>query len=149
MAESACSAAFFTFGCFSIAYGLVAQSRGDYAKARVFHQEVLTVQQRRIIPTFNWVWLKSYVAIGAYPLEDFAILAARQNQMERAARLFGALEPLYYLIRFHQSSIEQAEHNQAIAAARAALGEEVFAAAYEEDKTMSLDEAVAYALEGG
>jgi hypothetical protein len=47
------------------------------------------------------------------------------------------------------SAKERAEHEQAIDTARAALSEEEFAAAWEDGKSMALDEAVAYALGGG
>jgi len=67
--------------------------------------------------------------------------------MERTARLLGAGESLYVPIYLALSAKERDEHNQAIVAARAALGEEAFSAAYEEGKKMTLDEAVAYALD--
>jgi hypothetical protein len=44
------------------------------------------------------------------------------------------------------SAKERAEHDQAIVTARTALGEEAFAAAWEEGKKMTLDEVVEYAL---
>jgi hypothetical protein len=67
--------------------------------------------------------------------------------MERAARLMGAAESLYSPLRFEMSAKERAEHDQAIAVARAALGEEAFAAAYQEGSKMTLDKAVTYAKE--
>jgi hypothetical protein len=66
--------------------------------------------------------------------------------MERAARLFGAAETLYPQIRFEMSAKERTEHNQAVAAARAALGKKAFDKAWAEGKGMTLEEAVAYAL---
>ena len=104
------------------------------------------MQQQRIMPLFKWTWLKTYVAAISYPLEGFAILAVEQNQMPRATRLFSAAEKLHAPLRFEMSARERTEHDQAIAVARAALGEEAFTAAYEEGKKMTLDEAVAYAL---
>jgi predicted ATPase/DNA-binding SARP family transcriptional activator len=127
--------------------GRVAQSRGNHAEARTYYQEALRIQGRRVGPTFNWAWLKSYVSTVAYPLEDFAVLAAAQNQMERAARLLGVLQPLYHLIQYRQSPVERSEHDQAVVAARAALGEETFAKVWAEGQAMTLEEAVAYALE--
>ena len=67
--------------------------------------------------------------------------------MGRAARLFGAAESLYIPLRFEMSAKERAEHDQAVAAARAALGEEAFAAAWEEGKRMTLEQVVNYALD--
>ena len=84
----------------------------------------------------------------SYPLEGLAILAAATNQMKRAAHLFGAAERLYAPLRFEMSAKERAEHDQAVAAARAALDEEAVLTAYENGRKMTLDEAVKYALDG-
>ena len=46
-----------------------------------------------------------------------------------------------------QDRDERRDYNNAIAAARATLGEEEFAKAWSEGKKMILDEAVAYALQ--
>ena len=91
--------------------------------------------------------LKTYGVATAYPLEAFAVLAAAQNQMERAARLLGAAENLYASIHFEMSAKERAEHDQAIASARAALGDEAFAAAWAEGRMMTMEQAIAFALE--
>ncbi|HEX5809178.1 MAG TPA: hypothetical protein VFY25_10970, partial [Anaerolineales bacterium] len=61
--------------------------------------------------------------------------------------LLGAADDLQRLIHFTISPRERTEHDQAIAAARAALGEHAFAAAWDEGKKMTLDEAIAYALQ--
>jgi non-specific serine/threonine protein kinase len=133
---------------FHTQYGLgrVAQSQGNDFVARSYYAAMLGMQQRRISPP-SWYWLKNYGCTVAYPIEAFAVLAAAQNQLERSTRLFGAAEILYLPLRFEMSAKERAEHDQAIAAARAALGEDVFAAAYEEGKKMTIDEAVAFALQ--
>jgi non-specific serine/threonine protein kinase len=125
--------------------GKVANSQGNYALACWF-------QTRAIV---------NHVDIGSRPgvalcLDAFAILSIGQNRvafahlpfssLRRAAHLLGAGEILYPPPRFEMSAKERAEHDQAIATARAALGEEAFAAAYEEGKMMTLDEAVTYAL---
>ncbi|HEY3475864.1 MAG TPA: tetratricopeptide repeat protein, partial [Anaerolineales bacterium] len=132
---------------FHALYGLgrVAQSRGDFAAARAHYVEALGLQTRRISPLFNWVWMKTYSSAVSYALEGLAILASAQNQMGRAARLFGAAEGLQSALRFEMSAAERAEHDQAIAAARTALGEE-FLVLLEEGRNMSLQDVVAYAL---
>ena len=127
--------------------GRVAQSQGDYGKARAFYIEALELQKRRVSPLFNLTGLKTYVTTVSYPLEALAILASAQKQMKRATRLIGAAETLYTPLRFEMSAKERAEHDQAIAAARAALGKKVFEKAWTEGKGMTLEEAVAYALE--
>jgi len=127
--------------------GRVAQSRGDYGKARAFYIEALKLQKRRVSPLFNWVWLKTYVTTVSYPLAALAVLAAAQNQMGRAVRLIGAAENFYAPIRFEISAKEGVEHDQAIASARARLGEEALAKARTEGQKMTFEQAVAYALE--
>jgi tetratricopeptide (TPR) repeat protein len=140
----------FKHGTFHALYGLgrVAQSQGDYATARAYYTDILEMQRQRISPLFKWNWLKTYVAAVAYPLTALAAVASAQNQMKRAARLLSAAESLYIPLRFEMSARERAEHDEAIAASRAALGEEAFATAWEAGKKMTLDEAVAYALQG-
>jgi predicted ATPase/DNA-binding SARP family transcriptional activator len=128
--------------------GRVAQSQGDYSKARAFYIEALELQKRRVSPLFNLTGLKTYITTVSYPLEALAILASAQNKMERAARLISAAETLYAPLRFEMSARERAEHDEAIAAVRAALGEEAFAKAWAEGQAMILEEAVAYALRG-
>ena len=135
-------------GKFHALYGLgrVAQSNGDYSVARAHFAEMLKMQRQQIRPIYEWAWLKTYGCAMAYPLEAFAVLAAAQNMKERAARLLSAAENLYTPLLFEMSAKERAEHDQAIATARADLGEGAFTAAWDEGKKMTLAEAVAYAL---
>ena len=127
--------------------GRVAHSQGDYRKARAFYIEALALQKRRVSPLFNLTGLKTYVTTVSYPLESLAILASAQNQMERAVRLIAAAENFYTPIRFEMSARERAEHDQAIASASTALGEEAFAKARAGGQEMTLEEAAAYARE--
>ena len=127
--------------------GRVAHSQGDYGKARAFYTEALALQKRRVSPLFNLTGLKTYVTTVSYPLEALAILASAQNQMERAARLMGAAENFYAPLRFEMSARERTGHDEATASARATLGEEAFAKARAEGQAMTLEQAVAYALE--
>jgi predicted ATPase/DNA-binding SARP family transcriptional activator/Tfp pilus assembly protein PilF len=137
-----------TFGSALTLYylGKVAQAQGDDTLARVFHTKAII----------------NHLEIGNRPgialcLEAFAIMSIGQNKMEsalpsldglrRAVRLFGAAEILYAPPRFELSAKERAEHDQAVAATRAALGEEAFTAAWEEGKTMTLEQAVEFALQ--
>ena len=119
-------------------YGLgkVAQAKDDFASARSFHIKALTIRRgmgnRRAI---------------AYSLNALAALAATQQKAAWAVRLFGAAEDLQKLIHFTISPRERTEHDQAVATARAALGEEAFAAAWAEGKAMTLEQAITYALE--
>ena len=125
--------------------GRVAQSRGDNVKAGALYLEALELQKRRVNPLFNWGGLKTYNATVSYPIQGLAILATAQNQMERAARLIGAAESLYTPLRFEMSAVGRSEHDQAVEAIRAALGDETFTATYQEGGKMTLEEAVAFA----
>ena len=80
---------------------------------------MLELQRLRLSPLFRWNWLKTYGYAIAYPLDGFTVLAAAQNQMRRAGSLLGMAENLYIPLRFEMSAKERAEHDQAIAAARA------------------------------
>jgi hypothetical protein len=79
-------------------------------------------------------------------LEGLAAVAAAQAQPERAARLFGAAEALRTAVGAPRPHAERAEHERHFAAARAALGEEAFAAAWGAGRAMPLEAAVSYAL---
>ena len=65
----------------------------------------------------------------------------------RSARLFGAAETLIPSICLEMSKTERAKHDQAIAATRAALGEEGFTTAWVEGRALTMEQAIAYALE--
>ena len=116
--------------------GRMAQSREDYATARSSYSEAIVLGQEMVN-----LWLV------AMHLSAFATLATDQKQPEKATRLFGAAETLLPSIRLEMSVAERAEYDQAIAAARAALGEEAFTAAWEEGAKMTLEQAVKYALQ--
>lgn len=138
----------FKYGELHTLYGLgrVALSMGNYSTAHSYFEKMLEMQKLRLSPLYRWNWLKTYGYAIAYPFDGFAIVAAMQDQIQRATRLLSVAESLYIPLRFEMSVKERAEHDQAIASARAALGEEAFAAAWEEGKKMTLDEAIAYAL---
>jgi len=134
---------------FHALYGLgrIAQSRGIYAKAHTFYKEVLKTHRQPTAHPFHWVSIKTYSSAIACPLGALAALAIAENQSERATHLLGASESNYNLIQFQLSPIERTEHDQALATARAALGEEAFNKAWDEGQKMTLDEAIVFALE--
>ena len=82
----------------------------------------------------------------ARSLESFAALAVAEGKLERAARLYGAMETAHELMRFVVSPAERAEREYGMNSARAELGEDVFTNEYEEGKELTLDEAVGFAL---
>ena len=116
--------------------GRVAQSQNDYAAARSFYSKVIVIGQEIDNDFIQTVCLSEYV-----------ILAIAQRKPDKAARLGGAIEKRIPSMRLEMSPVERAEYDRAIVAARAALGEEGFTAAWEEGKKMTLEQAIAYALE--
>jgi hypothetical protein len=85
------------------------------------------------------------IAAGATLAEALAGLWASVGQPERAARLFGAecaRRPGQLVVRPGE------RYEEDLGAARSALGDAAFAAAWSEGQAMSLDEGVVYALEG-
>jgi tetratricopeptide (TPR) repeat protein len=80
-------------------------------------------------------------------LEMIAGLVARQSQAARAARLFGAADALRQAHGLRRQRTFEGLHAATVGAVRSSLGEEPFASAYAEGRTLSLDAAVAFALE--
>ncbi|MCW3100988.1 MAG: tetratricopeptide repeat protein, partial [Chthonomonadaceae bacterium] len=136
--------------------GAVAYAQGDYDAARTLFPESLAISRA----------LGGKVDI-AYSLEGFAALIAADTAamtvpveaqeasrdtgdgMRKAARLWGAAETLREEIGSPLSPKERDQCDSRAAAAREALGDSAFAAAWEEGRAMTLDEVVAYALAKG
>ncbi len=114
--------------------GHAALLQGDRAEARVHYWESLTLYHQR----------DDRRGI-AHTLEAIARLAMADKKADRAVRLFAAAtlgqEVLGCLPLF-----QRRDHDKHIAAAQFALGEVVFAAAWNTGRAMTLDEAVDYAL---
>jgi predicted ATPase/class 3 adenylate cyclase len=82
----------------------------------------------------------------AETLEYLAMTAAATDEMKRAARMLGAAAAIRVAHGMPQPPPERADTEQAVAAARAALGEEAWAAAFAVGRALSLDQALAEAL---
>jgi non-specific serine/threonine protein kinase len=116
--------------------GGVAQARGDDDSARRAYQESLALSQE----------LKDRRGM-AWCLECLAEVAAGQDQPQRGARLMGAAEGLLEAIGASWPPNYVAGRERALAAIRAALGDETAAAVLAEGRAMTLAQAVCYALE--
>jgi predicted ATPase len=79
-------------------------------------------------------------------LEGLARVASATGHYERAARLFGAAEVLRETVGWVPDPHDQADHDQYVASARAGLAETAFAAAWDEGRAMTLEQAIEYAL---
>ena len=79
-------------------------------------------------------------------LEQLAATAGVAGQGARAARLLGAAAALREALGAPQPPQERTDTEQAVAPARAALGEEAWAAAYAAGRALTLEQAIAEAL---
>ncbi|MEE9217137.1 MAG: LuxR C-terminal-related transcriptional regulator [Anaerolineales bacterium] len=88
-----------------------------------------------------------HTAYTADKLSALAGAAVALGQSERAARLIGAADALFEKQSYIPQAGDLPEFERYEAAAREALDEVAFETAWAEGRTMSLDEAIAYALE--
>jgi predicted ATPase len=110
--------------------------RGDPEVAAALYREVITTYRD--------------AALGArlpVPLDGLAIVAALQGRAGRAARLWGASDAALDSIGAALDTALREEHAASMAAAREALGDEEFERLLAEGGAMSIDDAIAYALE--
>jgi tetratricopeptide (TPR) repeat protein len=82
-----------------------------------------------------------------YCFEGLAAVLAFTERPEEAARLLGAAEALRESLGVGLAPAEQATHDETVEAMRSALNEERFTAAWRHGRELSLDDAIAYALE--
>jgi non-specific serine/threonine protein kinase len=118
-------------------FGLVAYRQGEYRRAATLYAES--------IGRSHEIGARALVAEG---LEGLAWVADVGGQAQRAARLGGAAQALREALGMPLRLYQRAVHEQAVAAMRAALGEEGFAAAWAAGRALPLEEAVALGLEG-
>jgi len=115
--------------------GCVTLLSGDVARGQAYLTEGLAnytaVQKRRGV---------------AMCLEGLAAVALAQKQPERAARLLGAAAALREAGRHIPYPAEQSVIEQSLAAARAAVDEATFTAAWEAGRALTQEQAVAEAL---
>jgi hypothetical protein len=121
---------------FLASLGCVLQAQGDHLRVAAYLQEAL-VLGREIDAR----------GVLADAVEGTAWFAAAQGQVTWAAHLGGAAEALREALGAALHPVLHAGHEQAVQAMRAALGEAACAAAWAEGQALSLEEAVALALE--
>jgi predicted ATPase/DNA-binding SARP family transcriptional activator len=113
------------------AMGHLERDEGDYARARALYEESLGLRRK----------MGNQLAL-AQSLEDFAVLAGRQRQAERAIRLLGAAEAFCETLGARLPVADATDYERTVAEGRAALGEAAFAAAWAEGRAMSLQQAI-------
>jgi hypothetical protein len=121
--------------CARFVLGLIAVRRGDLAQARAQAVAALLVMRDQ------GVLLRVPLL-----LDELAIVAGRESQGERAARLLGAAASLRETSGATPDPALRDEVEAMVPVVRAALGEERWAAAFEAGKAMTLEEATANAL---
>ncbi len=108
--------------------GKVAVLQGDDAAAQALYQEALA---------------SGFEEYNSFCLEGLAEVAKREGKPVWAARLWGAAEALREAIGEPIPPIERADYERSVTAARAQLGEQAFAAAWAEGRTMTPEQALA------
>jgi len=109
--------------------GRVEATRGDHALARALYEESLVMAQE--------IGDKELIASG---LEGLASVVTVLAEPAWAVRLWGTAEALRETIGAPLQPIERADYDQAVAAARDHLGEEVFISAWAEGRTMTAEQ---------
>lgn len=107
----------------------------DFANARRFHLESLKFK----------VDVMDKLGI-AYSFEGLAQVSAAEEEVERAAVLWGAAHQLREVMNIPLESSRQDIYTSLIPITRAKIGDEVFEDAWKMGKAMSLNEAIEYAL---
>jgi predicted ATPase/class 3 adenylate cyclase/DNA-binding CsgD family transcriptional regulator len=110
----------------------VATIQGNYARSQALYEEGIAVARKaggtRMIPS---------------GLEGLAAAVAAQGNQVWAAHLWGAAEALREAIGMPIPPVERVPYHRAVAAARAQLGEQAFAAAWVGGRTLSPEQALA------
>ena len=112
--------------------GAVARQQGEYARAKTLLAESL--QLSRELGARHVLLLN---------LEILVWVAGACGQSQRAARLGGSAQTLREALEVPLPPYQQAGHDLAVAALRAALGEEAFAVTWAAGASRSLDQALA------
>jgi predicted ATPase len=156
--------------------GEVALRQGDYARATQLMQESLELRRQLgnkwgvgvSLGMLGWVamrerdWERAIARLreslevrkeigdkggSAWCLERLAGVFMVRKQEERAVRLFGAAAALRASIGSVIDPVDQAKYKTNLSTLRAKLGKERFTAAWEEGRAMTMEQAIAYALQ--
>jgi tetratricopeptide (TPR) repeat protein len=123
-------------GVMLLELGIVAQQRGDFGSSRELHEQSLAILRKIGLPFF----------IG-HSLQAFAALWLSKGEAARAARLWSAVEVMRVQSGSPLSPNDRIRHDVQLADARAALGEEAFASAWQEGRALTMEQAIELALD--
>jgi predicted ATPase/DNA-binding XRE family transcriptional regulator len=116
--------------------GVIAVREGDYARAKEWYAECLKFEQD--------IGETGHVAEC---LIGFESIATAKNHVERAVRLLGAAEVQIDARGGLREDFDQAERERLAKLSRMQLDEEAFAANWAEGRAMTIEQAIAFALE--
>jgi tetratricopeptide (TPR) repeat protein len=108
---------------------------GHHDKAESMYRETILEWQRL-----------GHRAAVANQLECFAFIAKVNEQPERATKLLGAAERLRETIHIDMSPMERVEYDREVADLKANMDRKLFAALWEEGKSMTMEQAIQLAL---
>jgi tetratricopeptide (TPR) repeat protein len=117
--------------------GTVSCLLGDFSVAREKLQEVLLLCKKENMLD------GCMVCLG-----NFGILAFTQGQLDRATRLFGVFDKLQEHLLDFEFPFEARRRDEIIQQAREQLGPDAFNQDWAEGRAMTMEQAIAYALEG-
>ncbi|MEO8355458.1 MAG: tetratricopeptide repeat protein [Chloroflexota bacterium] len=116
--------------------GMIALRHSDYPLAR-----------RRFMSYFDSTWSVTGMISACDLLSGLSAVAAGTNQPERAARLYGAAQALFDLTDYRIPPFDFAEFDRHVQLTRGQLGKAMFETLTTEGHAMTMEQAVAYALE--
>jgi predicted ATPase/DNA-binding XRE family transcriptional regulator len=114
-------------------------ARRDYDGAATIFEEGITLSEQ----------MRDQANL-AYFLEGLAVVAGKREEAERSARLSGAAEGLLEAVGaavYNYYQPDRSLYQRTVSATRSRLGEEAFEEARAEGRSMTFEQAVAYALE--
>ena len=115
--------------------GRIETQGGEMPSARTYYQQSLALNQQ-----VGEKWMTPF------NLEGLASVVATQGALQWAAQFWGAAEALREAIDVPRLPVVLAGYEQAVAAARAQLGEEAFAAAWQEGRMTNLEQVIDEAI---
>jgi predicted ATPase/class 3 adenylate cyclase len=110
----------------------VVACEGDSVKARALYEQCLAIMKQ-----VGW---KPYTP---FYLEGLAAVVAAQGELPLAARLWGTAEALRDGMGTPIPPVYRADYERSVTTARSQLGEQAFAAAWAEGRTMTLEQVLA------
>ena len=116
--------------------GHVERQTGNLAQAKLIYRDTIK----------GWQDLGNRAAV-AHELECFGFLAIHAEESKRAAKLFGAAEALRERNQSPMADYERVEYDQSVTRLRLMLAEAEFTSLWDEGLSMTMEQAIEFALE--